>query len=121
MITKGQTPEKHRKLQKSRDVPLDVIPFKHSKADCACTGSKKHRRHKSCLSLKSSDRSHVFPCSFLLLFNQRARRGASAMTYDFAGARMWPQSRVHVEVNSYLVEQRTVSGGSGRRTVGSIH
>ena len=74
----------------------DVIPFLALHGGLCMHGGhrkKKHIRHKSCLSLKSSDRSHVFPCSFLLLFNQRARRGASTVTYDFAGARVRPRSR----------------------------
>lgn len=119
MNTKRQKSE----LQNSPDVPSDVIPFTHSAVVYARRLFKKnHIRNKSCLSLKSTDRSHVFPSSFLLLFNQRASRGASTVTYDSACARICPYSRGHdVEVNSHLVEpQRTESGGEWETPMGSI-
>lgn len=99
------TKRQKSQLQNSPDVPSDVIPFTHSAVVYARRLLKNHIRNKTCLSLKSTDRSHVFPCSFLLLFNQRARRGASTVTYDSACARICPYSRGHdVEVNSHLVE-----------------
>lgn len=53
-----------------------------------------------------SERSHVFSCCFLLLFNQRARSGASAVTYGFTGARLASTVAPTSRWNVYLAERR---------------